>query len=193
MSATSRQATRDYSRMRPRLPTGFPGSFALRAALAATALVGALLLVAATFSTIIEITVGTTSHLANIDTERSGADRHGPALVLLAAFAIAMIAGALRGAKPAMAALVVCGIAALLISLVGDLPHVNDTGQVGVLYSDARAAPRFGYYAETLGGVLLVIAGGVMLLSPGAAARRDAPGRRRDPESHSLEDRPAST
>jgi hypothetical protein len=171
MSATSRQATRDYSRMRPRLPTGFPGPSALRAALAATALIGALLLVAATFSTIIGITVGTTSHLASIDTELSGADRHGPALVLLAAFAVVMIAGALRGARPAMAALVVCGIAALLISLVGDLPHVNDTGQVGVLYSEARAAPRFGYYAETLGGVLLVIAGGVMLLASTGTVR----------------------
>jgi hypothetical protein len=168
--------------MRPRLPPGFPGLSALRAALAATALVGALLLVAATFSTIIEITVGTTSHLADIDTQLSGADRHGPALVLLAAFAVVMIAGALRGARPAMAALVVCGIAALLISLVGDLPHVNDAGPVGALYSEARAAPRFGYYAETLGGVLLVIAGGVMLLSPSAGAQRDASGAARRSE-----------
>jgi hypothetical protein len=103
-----------------------------------------------------------------------------------------MIAGALRGARPAMAALVVCGIAALLISLVGDLPHVNDTGQVGVLYSDARAAPRVGYYAETLGGILLVIAGGLMLLASTGTVR-EAPDRRRDAESHPLEDRPAST
>ncbi|MCW3048358.1 MAG: hypothetical protein JWO74_2642 [Solirubrobacterales bacterium] len=192
MSATSRQATRDYSRMHARLPAGFVGPSALRAALAATALVGALLLVVATFSTIIQITVGTTSRLANLDTELSGADRHGPALVLLAAFAVAMTAGALRGARPAMAALVVCGIAGLLISLVGDLPHLNDTGQVGVLYSDARAAPRVGYYAETLGGILLVIAGGVMLLASTGTVR-EAPERRRDAESHPLEDRPAST
>jgi hypothetical protein len=151
-----------------------------------------VLLVIATVSTIIQITVGTTSRLANIDTELSGADRHGPALVLLAGFAVVMIAGALRDARPAMAALVVCGIAALLISLIGDLPHVNDTGQVGVLYSDARAAPRFGYYAETLGGILLVIAGGLMLLA--ATGRvRETSGRRRDAESHPLEDRPAST
>jgi hypothetical protein len=162
--------------MRPHLPAGFPGLSALRAALASTALIGALLLVAATVSTIIEITVGTTSRLASIDTELTGWDRHGSALVLLAAFAVAMIAGALRGARPAMAALVVCGIAVLLISLVGDLPHVNDTGQVGVLYSDARAAPRFGYYAETLGGILLVIAGGVMLLAPMGTTVRERTG-----------------
>jgi hypothetical protein len=179
--------------MRLRLPAGFPAPFALRAALAATALAGALLLVVATVSTIIGITVGTTSRLASIDTELSGADRHGPALVLLAAFAVVMIAGALRGARPAMAALVVCGIAALLISLIGDLPHVNDTGQVGVLYSDARAAPRFGYYAETLGGILLVIAGGVMLLASTGTTVRETSGRRRDAESHPLEDRAAST
>jgi hypothetical protein len=179
--------------MRLRLPAGFPAPFALRAALAATALAGALLLVVATVSTIIGITVGTTSRLASIDTELSGADRHGPALVLLAAFAVVLIAGALRGARPAMAALVVCGIAALLISLIGDLPHVNDTGQVGVLYSDARAAPRFGYYAETLGGILLVIAGGVMLLASTGTTVHETSGRRRDAESHPLEDRAAST
>jgi hypothetical protein len=177
--------------MRPRLPARFPGPSALRAALAATALTGALLLVAATVSTIIEITVGTTSRLASVDTELSGWDRHGPALVLLAAFAVAMIAGTLRGARPAMAALVVCGIAALLISLIGDLPDLNDTGQVGVLYSEARAAPRFGYYAETLGGILLVIAGGVMLLAS-AGTVRETSGRRRDSESHAVEDRAAS-
>jgi hypothetical protein len=179
--------------MRPRLPAGFPGHFALRAALAATALAGAVLLVIATVSTIIQITVGTTSRLANIDTELSGADRHGPALVLLAGFAVVMIAGALRDARPAMAALVVCGIAALLISLIGDLPHVNDTGQVGVLYADARAGPAFGYYAETLGGILLVIAGGVMLLASTGGTVREAPKRRRDAEPHPLEDRAAST
>jgi hypothetical protein len=178
--------------MRPRLPAGFRGPSALRAALAATALIGALLLVAATVSTIIAITVGTTSRLASLDTELSGWDRHGPALVLLAAFAVAMAAGALRGARPAMAALVVCGIAGLLISLIGDLPHLNDTGQVGLLYSDARAAPGFGYYAETLGGILLVIAGGVMLLAS-TGPLRERSGRRRDAEAHPLEDRPAST
>jgi hypothetical protein len=103
-----------------------------------------------------------------------------------------MAAGALRGARPAMAALVVCGIAGLLISLIGDLPHLNDTGQVGVLYSDARAAPGFGYYAETLGGILLVVAGGVMLLASTGPVRERS-GRRGDAEAHPLEDRPAST
>ena len=179
MSAPTRQATDDYSRMTQRPPAGFPGISALRAGLAAVALVGALLLVVATFSTIIQVTVGTTSKLVDIDTELSGWDRHGPALLLIGAFALVMVAGALRGARPAMAALAVCGIAVLLISLVGDLPDLNSTGQVGELYADATAGARVGYYAETLGGVLLLIAGGVMLLAPGAAAaqRRTAEAR----------------
>jgi hypothetical protein len=175
MTATSRRATSDYSRMRQRLPAAFRGPSAVRAGLAAVALAGAGLVVVATFSTIIEITVGTTSKLADIDTELSGWDRHGPALLLIGIFALVMTAGALRGARPAMAALAACGVAVLLISLVGDLPHLNDTGQVGELYADARAAARFGYYAETLGGVLLLVAGGVMLLSPAPAPSEHRP------------------
>ncbi len=123
---------------------------------------GLICLVLATFTTVIEIKVGTTTRLPGRDTHLSGWDRHGPALVIVAAFAAAMVAGALRGARPAMIALAVLGLAALLIAVVGDVPDLNETGFIGEVYEDAAAGPEAGFYLETLGGVLLLASGGLM-------------------------------
>jgi hypothetical protein len=142
-----------------------PRGRAVANALAAVAATGAICLLIATFSTVIEIKVGSSSRLAEHDTQLSGWDRHGPALMLVAVFAGAMVAGALRGARPAMAALAVLGVSALLIAVVGDLPHLDDTGFVGQVYEDAAAGPGAGFYLETLGGVLLLVSGGLMLAS----------------------------
>ena len=135
---------------------------------------GACLLLA-TFSTLIEIRVGTTTNIPDQDTHLSGWDRHGPALLVIAAFAGVMIAGALRGARPAMAAIAVLGLVALLIAVVGDVPDLDKTGFIGQVYEDAAAGPKAGFYLETLGGVLLLVAGGLMLAVPARPAR--APGR----------------
>ena len=51
-------------------------------------------LLLATFATVIEIKVGTTTKVPDHDTHLSGWDRHGPALLVIALFAAAMIAGA---------------------------------------------------------------------------------------------------
>jgi hypothetical protein len=169
-----------------------PSVTALRGAFAAVGLVGAVLLLAATFSTVIQIEVGTTSNLASEQTIFSGWDRHGPALLLLAVLGAVMLAGALRGSRPAMAAVAVAGVCALLIALVWDLPDVHDTGEVGDLYSDAHASPRSGYYLETAGGALLLLSGGGLLLlrargeggrpEGSARRRRQRPVAERDPE-----------
>jgi hypothetical protein len=155
-----------------------PSANALRLALAATACAGAICLLLATFATVIEIKVGTTTKVADHDTHLSGWDRHGPALLLIALFAVVMVAGALRGARPAMAALAVLGLVALLIAVVGDVPDLNKTGFIGQVYEDAAAGPKGGFYLETLGGVLLLASGGLMLTAPvrGAttAGRRSA-------------------
>jgi hypothetical protein len=136
----------------------------VRTALAAAGAAGAICLLIATFTTVIEIKVGTATRLADHDTHLSGWNRHGPALLVIAAFAAAMVAGALRGARPAMAALAVLGLAALLIAVVGDVPHLDQTGFIGQVYEDAAAGPDAGFYLETLGGVLLLAAGGLMLV-----------------------------
>src|SRR3954451_2803510 len=148
-----------------RLPNG------VRLGLFAAGLAGVAGLVLATFSTVIRITVGTTTRLANLDTELSGWDRHGPALLVVAGLALVMLVGGLRGARPAMAAVLVCGVAALFVALAFDVPHLDDTGQVGRLYSDASAGPEVGFWLELCGGALLVLAGAGLLL---AARRSDA-------------------
>jgi hypothetical protein len=140
----------------------------LRAGLLVAAIAGAGALVAATLTTVIRITVGTTTRLASLDTELSGWDRHGPALLVVAGFSLVMLVGALRGARPAMVAVAACGAVALVIALAFDAPHLDDTGQVGQLYSDARAGPEVGFWLEVGGGALLALAGGALLV----AARR---------------------
>jgi hypothetical protein len=162
MSAAPREAKGHDSRKDLTLPVGAGTVRAVRIALAIAAVAGVLCLIVATFSTIIEITVGTTSKIA-------GWDRHSISLVLIGLFALLMTAGALRGARPAMAAIAVAGIAVLLIALIGDLPDVHKTGVIGELYDNARANPKIGYYLETLGGALLLLAGGGLLLLGGPA------------------------
>jgi hypothetical protein len=151
-----------------RLPDG------VRLGLFAAGLAGVAALVLATFSTVIRITVGTTTRLANLDTELSGWDRHGPALLVVAALALVMLVGAVRGARPAMAAVLVCGVAALFVVLAFDVPHLDDTGQVGRLYSDASAGPEVGFWLELGGAALLCFAGAGLLV---VARRSDALGR----------------
>jgi hypothetical protein len=182
VSAAPREANGHDSRKNLALPVGSGTVRAVRIALAIAALAGALCLIIATFSTIIEITVGTTSKIADRDTELSGWDRHSVSLLLIAVFALLMTAGALRGARPAMAAVAVAGIAVLLIALIGDLPDVHKTGVVGQLYDNARANPKIGYYLETLGGALLLLAGGGLLLL-GAPAPAASPRERRAAEA----------
>jgi hypothetical protein len=146
----------------------------VRAGLGAVGVAGALCLVAATFATVIQVRVGATTKVAGQDTLLSGWDRHGPALLVLAGFALVLVAGALRGARPAMLALAVVGLVVLLVAVVGDVPDLHATGFIGEVYEDAAAGPATGFYLETLGGVLLLASGGLMLVGAAAAGRRSA-------------------
>jgi len=137
----------------------------LRIGLCAAASAGVVCLVLATFTTVIEIKVGTTTRLPGRDTHLSGWDRHGPALLIVAAFSAAMVAGALRGARPAAIALAVLGLVALGIAVVGDVPDLNETGFIGEVYEDAAAGPSAGFYLETLGGALLLAGGALLALA----------------------------
>jgi hypothetical protein len=165
-----RRTSRDNSRgmAAPNRASALPAG--LRLGLAAAGLAGVAALVAATAATVIRITVGTTTRLANLDTELSGWERHGPALLVIGAFALVMLLGALRGARPAMLAVAACGLAALVVALGLDLPHLDDTGQVGRLYTDASAGPEAGFWLEVCGGALLVVCGGGLFV----LARRSA-------------------
>lgn len=175
MTADARRTTREDSRRAPwaeRLPAG---PVLTRTALAAAGAIGALLLGLATVLTVIQITVGTVTELEGQETAFSGFDRHGPALLLLAGVAGLMLAGAVRGARPAMAAVAALGACALLLAIVQDLPAADETGRIGDLYSDASAGVASGFWVELAGGGLLVACGVGLLLTSGRAAR---PGRR---------------
>lgn len=153
MSAQGPEAIDDYSKeTRPgRLATGAAG----------LGLAGAILAFVATFSTVIEIRV-----LIVTPEAYSGMDRYGPALILLGVFGLLMVAGAWRGARPAMGALALAGVGVLLIAILVDVPHLNDEGvwPLADQYEDASASPGRGFYFETASGVLMLLSGVLMLL-----------------------------
>jgi hypothetical protein len=163
--AAAGRTTKDYSRRMAALTGLQRPSFPLRNGLAALAVVGAALLAATPFLAVIEIAVGGTSRLAEADTRVEGWERHGPALLVLGAFAALLAVGAARGARPAMAALGACGLAALGLVVVVDLPDLDETGLIGVLYAEAEAGPGAGWYTEIAGAALLVLAAAGLLLA----------------------------
>ena len=164
MSGAPHGAGRDDSKGFGAYRSPLPTVLALRAALAVLGLAGALLLLVATFATIIEITVGTTSRVVDADTAQSGWDRHGPALILLALLAVWLLALSLRRSRVAMVGLLLSGVVALAIAWHWDRPHIHDAGSVGDVYAAATADPGAGYYLETLGGALLLLSGGALLV-----------------------------
>jgi hypothetical protein len=92
----------------------------------------------------------------------SGGERHSYALAILGLLALVMAWGASIGnSRPAAAALALAGAAALAIVLIGDLPDVNQTGEIGLRFDEAEASPANGFYLSLLGGAL-ALAGGVV-------------------------------
>ncbi len=163
MSA-SREATNDDStapRASRRALRGFaqgPPTVAL--VLAGAGAVGAVLLIVSEFLPLYRIVVG------SLETEResqAGWRNHSFAMLLLGLASVPMLLGALRGARPAMWALAGIGVVAIVIAITVDLPNATDEGFYGERYDDAEARPAVGFFLETLGGVLLILAGGLML------------------------------
>jgi hypothetical protein len=153
-------------------------------AILASALLGALLLLVAEFTTLFEIrtaaagptivrSVGTGSH-------------HSYALVPIALLVL-VLAYAIRSAasRPALLAIGVLGVIALLIALLGDLPDAHTSGLVGSAsthYVAASATPSAGLYMETAGGAVLLVTSvcGFLLIGPPARLRQ----RRTSPQGH---------
>jgi len=136
----------------------------LTTALSLLAVAGGLLLIVATFLPVLRIGVDG-EVLTALD--RTGWDEHGAALLALGLFALALTPAAFRGARPAAIAIALVGIAALAIAIASDLPDVGDTGSVGMRLEDAEIGTGLGIYAETLGGVLLLAAGGMLAFTSG--------------------------
>jgi hypothetical protein len=145
-------------------------------------LLGALLIVVAQFTELYQLHSATAS--APIKTVGTGAN-HAWAPIPIALLAVVLAFALYRsGNRAALIAIAVLGIVTLLIALLGDLPNAHASGLVGSgasQYAEATSTPSAGLYMETLGAVVLLLAGGVgfLLLSPrepagaGAAAARE--------------------
>ena len=142
-------------------------------------LLGALLLLVAEFTTLYQVHLATSS--TPIDSVTSGSN-HSYALIPIALLAAALGIGVWRtGSRPALLAVGLIGLVAVLIALLGDLPDAQATGLAGSAtshYVNASSTPSAGLYLETLGAVLLIATCGLgflMLGPPGRARRAAAP------------------
>jgi len=138
----------------------------------AGALTGSLLLVLAEFSTLFDVHVVTQS--APIKSVSTGSN-NTYALVLIALIAAALAYGVARtGSRPALLAIGLLGLLALLIAVLNDLPAASQKGITrGFQLASNTAGP--GVYLETLGAVLLLcscVFGFMLLGAPARRARR---------------------
>jgi hypothetical protein len=100
----------------------------------------------------------------------SAADRHGYATLVLAIFALILIVMAIvyRGeqlGQVAAMAIAICGLVALLIFLIGDLPKVNNVGTLDdprQSFIDAEAKPVAGFWLELAGALVLTVCGAAL-------------------------------
>jgi hypothetical protein len=146
---------------------GPDGAGPARAVLAVGALLGAMLVLIAQFTALYHVHSATSS--AALKTVGTGGN-HAWAPIPLALAAVALAYAVYRhGNRAALAGLVALGVATLLIALIGDLPDAHSSGLIGSSaggYVQATSSPSAGLYMETLGAVVLIVAGGVGLLVP---------------------------
>jgi hypothetical protein len=177
VSATPPETSTEYSRgMGPSSPSARDFSAALRSVVLGGALLGALLLVIAEFTTLFTVQSGTGAVVKSVGT----GSHDSYALIPIAVLAIGLAWGAVTtGSRWALAAVGALGVVALLIALIGDLPDAQASGTVGSALSGFHPAtdnPSAGLYMETFGAIVLVIAAGCGLLlsgGEGAASRTD--------------------
>jgi hypothetical protein len=154
MSVPPRGAKIEDSRRGGAFRAGFPALAPLPAALLFAGLAGALLLVAAELSTLVEVSVA-----GSVIDRVGGAEQHSYAVGLLGLIALVLAAAAVVvPSRPAALALAAVGVIVLAIVLLGDLPDVRRTGLNRAL-QPAAAAPGIGFWLEIAGGAVLVAAG----------------------------------
>ena len=137
----------------------------LRRLAAALSIAAVPLLVAAEFSTVFEVTVGS---LEVVQRSATAGENHGYALLVVALFAVALTLHGLRAAgRAAGAGLITLGIVVLMVALTVDLPDTRGSGRLpeSLAYEDARARAGVALALEIAGGVLLVAAGGLLALA----------------------------
>ncbi len=150
------------------------------AALILACAAGSALLAVSQFTTLFELTAPGGEAVSSID----ASDQHGYATLVLAAFALIMLVVSIAAdgeaqAQIAAVAVAVCGVVALLIFLIGDLPDANKIGlldEPGEPFIDAKAQPGAGFWFELAGALLLAACGGALAtIDSRRAAERSAP------------------
>jgi len=118
----------------------------------------------------------------------SSRDQHGYATLVLAIFALVLLLVTLAARdeqlrQVAAMAVAVCGLIALLIFLIGDLPDVNKIGTLDdprQSFIDAEAKPVAGFWLELVGSLVLTVCGAALAtMRPGAARGPDHERRRK--------------
>jgi MFS superfamily sulfate permease-like transporter len=126
----------------------------------------------------------------------SSKDQHGYATLVLAIFALVLVLVTLWARdeqlrQVAAMAVAICGLIALLIFLIGDLPDVNKVGTLDdprQSFIDAEAKPVAGFWLELIGSLVLTVCGAALAtMRPGTARSSGHERRRRRPVS----DRPS--
>jgi hypothetical protein len=174
VSATPPKTSTEYSRgIGASRPSARDFSGALRAAVLGSALLGALLLLVAEFTTLFTVQTAAGGTIKSVGT----GSHDSYALIPIAVVAVGLAWVAVNtGSRLALVALGGLGLVALLIALVGDLPDAQATGTIGSVAGGFRSAtdkPSAGLYLETFGAIVLVIAAGCGLLLSGS----ERPGR----------------
>jgi hypothetical protein len=117
----------------------------------------------------------------------SASDQHGYATLVLAIFALVLLLVSL-GARDeqlgqvAAMAVAICGLIALLIFLIGDLPDVNKIGTLDdprQSFIDAEAKPVAGFWLELIGSLVLTVCGAALATMRPGAERESGHERRR--------------
>jgi hypothetical protein len=119
----------------------------------------------------------------------SSKDQHGYATLVLAIFALILILVTI-GARDeqlgqvAALAVAICGLIALLIFLIGDLPDVNKIGTLDdprQSFIDAEAKPVAGFWLELVGSLVLTVCGAALATMRPGGSREPGHERRRKP------------
>jgi hypothetical protein len=137
----------------------------VRTALGLGALLGALLVLVSQFTALYHLHSATSS--VPIRTVGTGANHAWAPIPLALVAAVFAYAVYRYGSRTALIGLAGLGIATLLIALLGDLPDAHSSGVIGSSaggYVQATSSASAGLYMETLGAVVLLVAGGVGFL-----------------------------
>jgi hypothetical protein len=171
VSATAPGPPAEYSRAPAPSPAPVRVPPALFGGLIAAALAGPALLVVADFTTLFD------ARGADFHRTVAGHANHSWAIALIGLLGLFLGWFAVRAAsRPALWGLAALGILAVVIALGFDLPDATATRTVATTFAQAAATPRIGFYLETLGAALMLIAGGGGLLLGAPALPSQRPG-----------------